>query len=260
MKNNKNFRAGMVSVTFRQYEYENLIKYVKLTDLSCIEWGSDIHLPYGEPEKAAAIAKEMKKKKLETASYGSYYHLGQPHEPGLFESVLKNAGILSAPMIRVWGGITGSKNLDAQKRQAIISDVLDIAGQAKKENVKISLEYHADTITDTTESALKFIKEVRRRENGDNVYLYWQPSQNADFYNNKAELMLICPFLSNIHVFAWAKNERYPLAAQRDNWEAYISIIKNNSAKNHDFLLEFVKGDAIEQMAEDAKVLAEMVL
>jgi len=72
--------------------------------------------------------------------------------------------------------------------------------------------------------------------------------------------MLLCPYLSNIHVFAWAKNERYPLAGYRDNWEAYINIIKNNSDENHDFLLEFVRGDSVEQMIEDAKTLAEMVL
>ena len=257
---NKNLRAGIVSVTLRQYEYKSLIKYVKLTDLSCIEWGSDIHLPYNEPEKAAAIAAEMQINNLSAASYGSYYKLGQFYEPGLFSRVLENAKLISAPIIRVWGGVTGSKNLDAQQRQAIVADVLDIAGQAKKENIKISLEYHADTITDTAESALKFIKEVRKQENGGNVYLYWQPSQNLDFYSNKAALMLICPYLSNIHVFAWDKTGRLPLADYKDYWEAYINIIKNNSSKSHDFLLEFVKGDSVDQMAEDAKTLAEMVL
>ena len=256
----KIFRAGIVSVTFRQYEYKTLIKYVKLTDLSCIEWGSDIHLPYTEPEKAAAIADEMKTNGLDAASYGSYYKLGQPNGPEVFSQILKNAKIISARVIRVWGGTTGSKNLDAQARRAIVADVLDIAGRAKKENIKISLEYHANTITDTTESALKFIKEVRRQEHGENVYLYWQPSQNMDFSGNKAALMLLCPYLSNVHVFAWAKGERYPLADYRDNWEAYINIVKNNSAESHDFLLEFVKGDSVEQMLEDAKTLAEMVL
>ena len=253
---NKNFRAGIVSVTFRQYDFIDIIKYIKLTDMSCIEWGSDIHLPYGEQKKAAAVAQEMAKNNLAAASYGSYYRLGQPCEPGLVSMIIETAKKISAPMIRVWGGTTGSGSLDSQGRKKIIDDALIIAESAKKENIKISLEYHADTITDTAESALDFIKEVRQ-SGGENVYLYWQQNQYKTFGENKAELELICPYISNIHVFAWEKNERLPLIEHRGRWESYINILKD-AGENHDFLLEFVKGDTVGQMVEDAKVLIDL--
>ena len=261
MNNNDNkFRAGIVSVTFRQYEYKNLIRYIKATDLSCVEWGSDIHVPYDNSHKAVDVAVEMQKNNLVSASYGSYYRLGNSdNTPEMFSMILNNAKILGVPMIRVWGGTTGSSNLDEKDKQDIIKDVLNIAGTAKKENIKISLEYHANTITDTIESTIKFIKEVRKQENGDNVYLYWQPNQNRDFFTNKAELMLVCPYLSNVHVFAWETENRFALDFHREHWENYINIIKNNSGKNHDFLLEFVKDDLVEQMTEDAKVLVELI-
>jgi len=228
-----------------------------MTDLSCIEWGSDIHVLYNEPQKAAAVAEEMAENNLAAASYGSYYRLGQPHDPELFSMIAQTAKIISAPMIRVWGGITGSANLSVQNRKEIIDDALSIAGSAKKENINISLEYHSNTITDTAESALAFIKEVRK-QGGDNIYLYWQQNQNKSFEENKSELELICPYLSNIHVFAWEKDQRLPLAEQKNRWETYIGIIKN-TGRNHDFLLEFVKGDVIEQMLEDAKILTELL-
>jgi len=254
----KIYRAGIVSVTFRQFGYKNLIKYVKQTDLSCIEWGSDIHVPYNEPEKTAAVAEEMRANNLTAASYGSYYRLGQPHDSELFFMILNTAKNLSAPMLRVWGGITGSKNLDIRGRKNIIGDALDIAEKAQNENIKISLEYHADTITDTVESALDFISEVKK-SGGENIYLYWQPNQNMSFGENKKCLVKICPYLSNIHVFAWENSARLPLIEHKNRWESYIDIIKNNSERNHDFLLEFVKNDTVEQMVEDAKVLMDLL-
>ena len=253
----KNFKAGIVSVTFRQYEYKEFIEYTKLTDLSCIEWNSEAHVPYNEPEKAQAVRNEMRENNLVTTSYGSYYYLGQPYDPEVFSMILETAKKLSAPMIRVWGGITGSENLNEQDRKNIIDDTLRIAEKAKEDNIDISLEYHSNTITDTIDSALDFIKEVRK-QGGENVYLYWQSKQNKSFEENRQELIKICPYLSNIHVFAWENTERFSLIKHKERWEIYIKIIKD-SGGNHNFLLEFVKGDEVGQMVEDAKVLTELL-
>jgi len=255
---NNKFRTGLVSVTFRQYAYKNLVKYVKLTDLSCVEWGSDIHVPYNNLEKTDLVNQEMTENNLVTASYGSYYRLGKASEPEIFDMILKTAVKLSAPMIRVWGGTEGSASLNAQSRDNILQDMLDIAGKAKKENIKISLEYHQNTITDTVESALDFIKEVRN-QGGDNIYLYWQPNQDLSFDENKSALIKICPYLTNIHVFAWEKAVKLPLCEHKDRWTSYINLIKDYSDANHDFLLEFVKDDSVEQMIEDSKVLSELI-
>lgn len=254
---NKNFRTGLVSVTFRKYNYKEIIEHIKRTDLSCIEWGSDVHVPCDNPENAVAVSDEMSANHLITTSYGSYYRLGQSNEPEVFDMILSTAKKLSAPNIRVWGGIEGSQSLSTQSRNDIIKDTVNIAGKAKKENIKIALEYHQNTITDTVESALDFIKEVRK-QGGDNVYLYWQPNQHLPFAENKQALIKICPYLTNIHVFAWEKALKFPLCDHKEQWENYIDIIKNNSGGNHDFLLEFVKDDSVEQMLEDAKVLAEL--
>lgn len=258
---NKNIRAGVVSVTFRQYAYKNFINCIKLTDLACIEWGSDIHVPYNDSEKAVNVNNEMSANSLATASYGSYYRLGQPHEPGLFSMILDTAKIISAPMIRVWGGTKNSGDLTSAEKNDIIADAVDIAAVAKKENLKISLEYHGSTITNTAESAVDFIKEVRN-QGGDNVYLYWQANQYVGFNENKLNLMKLCPYLSNIHVFAWEKDTRLPLAEHKNIWIEYINIIKDNADMinmRHDFLLEFVKNDKAEQLVEDSKVITELI-
>ena len=221
----KNFRAGLVSVTFRQYDFKEIIKYINSTDLSCVEWGSDVHVPYDNPDNADLVNRETAVSGLITASYGSYYRLGQSNEPELFDMILQTAEKLTAPMIRVWGGTEGSESLSSRSRDNIIADTLNIAGKAAMKGIKISLEYHQNTITDTPESALAFINEVRNRD-GENVYLYWQPNQNLTFDENKRALTKICPYLSNVHVFAWEQSARLPLGEHRECWAAYMDIIK----------------------------------
>ena len=266
---NKDFKAGIVSVTFRQYAYENFIKYTKLTDLSCVERGSDIHVPYNDIEKALKVSKKMQENNLETVSYASYYRLGISQQRALlinaadtFTMILQIAGLIEAPSIRVWGGELSSARLDANAKKAIIDDTIRIAALAKASDKDISLEYHSNTITDNAESAVDFIKAVRDG-GGSNVYLYWQPNQNITFEKNKAELKKICPYLTNIHVFAWQGNERFPLEHHRDIWREYIDIIAehNHGGGNakHNFLLEFVKDDSVEQCIEDAKTLIELL-
>ena len=251
-------RAGLVSVTFRQCEYQDIVNYVKLAGLSCVEWGGDVHAPYDDAEKANLIDAEMCANNLVTSSYGSYYRLGTDNEPDIFDRVMKVAVNLSAPVIRVWGGVSGSRSLSAESREGIIKDALSIAEKAKQANIKIALEYHQDTITDTVKSALGFMEEARAR-GGDNIYLYWQPNQNLQFLENKDALVDICPYLTNIHVFAWEGAVRLPLRAHSDRWAGYINIIREHSNAEHDFLLEFVNGDSAVQMAEDAEVLAELL-
>lgn len=252
-----NFRAGVVSATLRQHAFVNFIKHTMKTKLSCIEWGSDIHVPYDDLNKAADVAAEMKRNNLITSSYGSYYRLGWLHENNLFEMILNTAKILGAPMIRVWGGGMPSKYLNEKMRREIINDAITIAAIAKRDNIDISLEYHPESITDTPKSSLEFIREVRNC-GANNVYLYWQAKHSMNFIENKQELVQILPFLSNIHVQAQESNIRFMLAEHRARWKEYINIIKSDG-KKHDFLLEFTKNDDPECFVEDAKVLVDLI-
>ena len=92
-------QTGLVSVTFRQLSYIDIIKLVKESGLDVIEWGSDIHCPSSEFDTARAIAAEMSEHGLKTISYGSYYRTGT-FAP--FEDILSIAKILGTDNIRVW--------------------------------------------------------------------------------------------------------------------------------------------------------------
>jgi sugar phosphate isomerase/epimerase len=253
----ENFRAGVVSATLRQHAFKNFIKHTIKTDLTCIEWGSDIHVPYNEPDKAADVVAEMERNNLAASSYGSYYRLGWLHEQNLFEMVLNTAKILGAPTIRVWAGGMPSKFVTAKMRREIIDDALAIAAMAKKENITVSLEYHPESLMDSPKSAIDFMHEVRNW-GGSNIYLYWQANPDMNFAENKHELIQIMPFLSNIHVRAQESNMRFLLREHRSRWQEYINIIKSDGRK-HDFLLEFTKNDSPSNFVEDSKVLIDLL-
>ena len=249
-----NFKAGVTSSTLRQYAYRNFIRHVVKTELSCIEWGSDIHVPYSDTGKAAEVAVEMALHKLAVSSYGTYYRLGWLHEASLFDMILDIARTLGAPMLRVWGGGIAGKYVGAEMRREMVGDALEISAAAKKSGISISLEYHQESITDTAENALSFINEVRSG-GGENIYLYWQPRPLLGFSENKRELAQVLPFLSNIHVQACEGSARLLLREHSARWREYIKIIKDGGGK-HNFLLELTKDDRPDFFIEDAKELA----
>jgi sugar phosphate isomerase/epimerase len=254
---NEWFKAGVTSATLRQHAFKNFIKHVIKTDLTCIEWGSDIHVPYNEPDKAVDVAAEMKLYNLISSSYASYFRLGWLHENNLFEMVLNVAKILGAPMIRVWGGGIASKHVSAKMRREIIDDALQVAAAARKVNISVALEYHPESIADTPESALDFMHEVRNW-GGSNIYLYWQPRPFLDFAENKRQLARMLPFVSNIHVQSQEGNTRFLLWEHMPYWKEYINIIKSGGGR-HNFLLEFTKNDDPDFFVEDAKVLVDLL-
>jgi sugar phosphate isomerase/epimerase len=251
------FKAGVTSATLRQHAFRNFIKHVIKTDLTCIEWGSDIHVPYDAPDKAADVAAEMRLHNLSASSYGSYYRLGWLHEKNMFDMMLNVAKILGAPMIRIWGGGIASRHINAKMRREIIDDALKVAAAAKKLNIGVALEYHPESIADTPESAVDFMREVRNW-GGSNIYLYWQPRPFLDFEENKRHLAMVLPFLSNIHVQSREGNTRFLLWEHMLYWKEYINIIKGGGGR-HNFLLEFTKNDNPDFFVEDAKVLVDLL-
>ena len=66
-------KTGMASVTFRQFDVDEVIRRTKEAGLMAIEWGGDVHVPHGDLDKARYTADKMRENGLEIASYGSYY-------------------------------------------------------------------------------------------------------------------------------------------------------------------------------------------
>jgi len=194
---------------------------------------------------------------LDVIAYGSYYVLGFSSENGLdFESVLDSAVALHAPSIRVWAGKTGSSEADEDYRNKIIDETKSIAKLAVEKNIEIAFESHINTLTDTGESSVDLLRKIDM----ENVKTYWQPDPSWSVEENLRKLSLVFPWLKNIHVFHWTKENfiRLPLNDGKEKWTEYfekISELKNDTYA----VMEFVKDDSVEQFNADAEALKNLI-
>lgn len=252
------FKVGLCSVTFRNLSVEEVIEAAKEAQIQGIEWGGDVHVPPGDLDNAKNVATLTKEARLEIVSYGSYYQLGDESEEASFETVLQTAEKLEAPAIRVWAGSKGSDVATEDDWQIVVKDARRIAGLAMEKRIRINLEYHGRTLTDTVESASRLMKEI----NHSNVSLYWQPALFETVEERADSIDKIMPWLTHVHVFHWemTENERivHPFSVGVSDWEKYISKLKNHDGVRY-LMMEFVKDNRIEQFLEDVAVLKRLI-
>jgi sugar phosphate isomerase/epimerase len=243
---------GLVSITFRQKSPLEIVKLVEQAQLQGIEWGGDVHVPYGDVTTARAVAEMTADAGLSVAAYGSYYRAGAESNVA-FEAVVETAAALGAPTIRVWAGNRASVDADQSYRQRVVLGTRYIADMAAAAGMTISFEHHGGTLTDTHQSAREFLEKV----NHSAVRSYWQPPVGHDVHDCLLGLTSLSGWLSNVHVFAWgADHTRYPLADGGATWLRYL---RHAAALTGDrfAMIEFVKDDADEHFLADAVTLKE---
>lgn len=247
-------KTGLVSISFRKLTPERIIELVKQAGLDGIEWGGDFHVPHGDVETAEQVYKMTTDNGLDVAAYGSYYSLGVSEEKIKFEKVLDSAVALHAPVIRVWAGNKASSISDDAWRKTVVDEAKRIGSMAQERNIKIALEFHANTLTDTNESARRLLEEI----NHDNVYSYWQPPVDQTKEQCIQGISFMTPWLSNIHTYYWQERQKRPLSEGASLWKEYFDLIKKVGGDRYS-LIEFVKDDTEAQFLDDAKALKEIL-
>lgn len=245
-------QSALVSISFRSLGVEEIITLAAAAKLAGIEWGSDVHVPAGDLERAAKVSALMAEQGLETFAYGSYYRVGENSKPAEdFQAYLASALALGAPCIRVWAGKRASVEADDAYRQAVLEDTRIICELAAEHEIEIAFEYHPNTLTDDRYSAIRLFQAVDQA----NLKLYWQPNFALSEEENLDALEMVLPYLRDVHVFSWySDHSRRELAACTDLWQKYLDLI-NRSGHDHRLMLEFVKDDKPEQLLTDAETL-----
>lgn len=252
----ENIRSGLVSISFRKISASDLIEEVVKAGQQGIEWGGDVHVPHGDTIKAERVASWTRDAGLEVAAYGSYYRLADEASPEI-EAVLDAAEALGAPVIRVWAGKQASADADTAYRNAVKVDARQICARAAKRNLRIALEYHGNTLTDSMDSADDLLADLPL----DNLDTLWQPPNGQPEEVCEESLNRILPRISNVHVFHWGKKEgteRYPLAEGRGRWSTYFELLQAEP-KARWALLEYVKDDTLAQYHADAATLHDLL-
>jgi sugar phosphate isomerase/epimerase len=186
---------------------------------------------------------------LDVISYGSYYYAGKGDD---FSPFVKAAAALQTGTIRIWPGCDwkGSRETDAGMRRKVVDDIREAAVKAADGGMKIALEYHANTLTDTLSSTLQLLEEVNR----DNLFTYWQPPKGLTADENASALrqLVTAGKLINLHTHYWRDDVQLPLAEGAEEWKRYIAAA---APANPAFLIEFVKENDPEYFKKDVKTL-----
>ena len=240
-------KPGLVSITFRKLTPSQILDLCVGNGLREIEWG-------GELKIASEVAEMSRSRGVAIAAYGSYYKLGVP-EALEFSSVLNTAVALGAPIIRVWAGNKGSAEADSGLRAAVVDDARRCADLAAEKNLKLTLEFHGGTLTDTTDSAVDFLNAVSHPF----VTSLWQPPHGFSKEECIHSLRCLMPFIQHIHVFHWWPDftHRLRLEDGLERWTAYVAELRR-AELDLPLLLEFVADDRPEALVEDARTLLRL--
>ncbi len=247
------FLPGLCSVTFRKLPAGAVIDLALAAGLSGIEWGGDVHVPAGDEKTARDTARRCRDEGLAIPSYGTYIRAGATDPQQHISPVLDSAAALGATNIRIWAGDKGSAAADGGQRKRVADAVRECAAAAEPHSIRVSLEYHRNTLTDTLASTIDLLAEVDHP----NCFTYWQPVPETPADIAVAELRDLSDALSHLHVFHWLSgNVRRPLAEGETFWNRAIEGPSGGQWTGARYaFLEFVRDDDPEQFAADAAVL-----
>jgi len=237
-------KLGLVSVSFRNYSPEEVLRAMKDAGLSYIEWGSDVHCP---PEKAEEIAALQKEYGIACCSYGTYFRIGENAVEEL-PVYIRAAKVLGTDILRLWAG-KGKEFADytEEEKQVFFAECKKLAALAEQEGVILCMECHKGTFTDCKEGALALMQAV----NSAHFRMYWQPHQNKPTEENSAYAAQLSPYTYHLHVFNWKDKEKMPLGEAVSLWKQYLSYFKGE----HHLLLEFMPDGLIETLPREAEAL-----
>ena len=258
-------KSGVCSVTFREMDLAGVAALVKKAGLDGIEWGGDVHVPPGDIAVAQEARRLTEEAGLVVSSYGSYYKVLDADgrmEP--FDPVLQTALALGTDTVRIWADSMGSEMCSPSRRAKFVDAVRVVLDAAQEQGIRLALEFHANTLTDSNDAAKTLLDEI----NHPNLYTYWQPMYwIADPAYRLQGLEMLKGRILNLHVFhwvfspfagTWVENiDRRPLGEGVAEWQAYFE--KPDPSRAHFALLEFVRGDDPEQFLDDAAVLKQML-
>ena len=249
---------GLTSVTFRSLDYKKIIEYCKECNISCIEWGSDVHALPGDIETAKKITEMMSENGIYTSSYGSYYRCGKSENPQhAFSPYISTAKALKAPVIRIWAGDMNYANAGEEYYKRIVKETQTLCDMSQKEKIHIAYEYHSDTLTEDVSTSCRLMKDIAR----ENMGIYFQEDLSLSIEENIKTIELFLPYIKMIHVFTFDnKGNRIPIESEtgRAKWESYIKELKTRKVRES-LLFEFLRYETCEELKKEAQSLKSIL-
>ncbi|CAN7719620.1 sugar phosphate isomerase/epimerase family protein [Paenibacillus sp. LjRoot56] len=247
---------GLVSVTFRERSAIEILELSSQCGLKAIEWSENAHVQPGDVAGAHNLYTRTIDSGMQVAAYGSYFRLLANQQPEqVFRESLIAAKALHAPLIRIWAGTVPSSAANPEYYARIAKEAKLIAEMAADEGIKLALEWHRGTLTDTNHSSMQLLDEADHP----NLYCLWQPTPELSMKERCEGLHELAARkkLLNLHAYYWDGDIRRPFAEGIHEWSQYLALI--DSHEDRYMLMEFVMGNTVEQFRTDAAALKQLL-
>lgn len=241
---------GFTSVSLRSYSVEEVVKAAEKAGAEIIEWGSDFHIKTVEDAlKAKKLCDEIG---LKINSYGTYFRTGCG-DISEWKKICEIASLMGAEYIRTWLGEKVSEDTSEDEYLSLVKDAQAMADIAAEYNLVICHECHHHTYNDTTESSLRFIKDVNR----ENVRTYYQ-SWYRDEAGDKDKLFRLFPYVKDVHL-SFSELVKFQKGYTEDK-DFIIKILLWLKELNFSggLIIEFTENDCAENLITDIKKLKEL--
>lgn len=252
--------SGLCSVSFRNLAIDEVVRLAADDGLIGIEWGSDVHVPVGDLEKAAQARKVTLDAGLDPASYGTYLRTGDGNSAQHLRDIVETTSALGASNIRIWAGPRGLSSSHAAPEQfdAAVYEIRAICQMAAEREITVSLEFHADTLADDGPSTARLLAAVDHPA----LFTYWQPTPGIDLATSLAEIDQLGAHISHVHVFNRDVNKsRGSIEAVYDYWQEIFAHVRPSAAWSAPAyaMIEFVQGDSAKNLARDSETLMNLL-
>lgn len=241
---------GFTSISLRSYSIEEVAETAKKSGAEIIEWGSDVHIK--TIEDALKVKKLCDEYGIKINSYGTYYRTGCG-DKAEWKKICEIADSMGAKYIRTWLGTKGSADTNEKEYAALLADAQSMADEAEKHGLVICHECHHHTYNDTTESSLRFLKDVERK----NVKTYYQ-SWYRDEDGDKDKLFRLFPYVQDVHLSfsELIKFQRFH-KKDREFIEKILLWLKELNFSGG-LIIEFTRNNSAENLIEDMERLKKL--
>lgn len=244
------YALGLVSISFRSHTPQEILSAMKQSNLSCIEWGSDVHAPCNDPLRLSELAAMQKTFGITCSSYGTYFKLGETPIEDL-KCYIRAAKLLDTNVLRIWCGTKSGTDYSQQEKEELLGQCKQADALAQKEGVILCMECHKNTFTERLEDALALMQAV----GSPHFRMYWQPFQWQKTEDNLAYAEGIAKFTHHIHAFQWKGERRLSLHEGIDEWQQYLSKFPPPRS----LLLEFMPDDRLSALSTEADALRKII-
>ncbi|MFC4986498.1 sugar phosphate isomerase/epimerase family protein [Saliphagus infecundisoli] len=210
--------VGLCTISGKERGVEEVIDLAADVGYDGVEiWGKD-HVADTDPERIAERAADAG---LEIPTYGSYLRCGSEEFDDELSEKLAIAEGLGADMIRVWAGSQEYGDHDEGHWKQVVADLERVTEAASDRGLSVTVEKHANTVTNDLEGARRLIEAVDHESCG----LNYQPGFSIPAAELEREARALESISNQLHLqgtYERSGSERAPLAEVYYDLEAVL--------------------------------------